>query len=216
MAAHGKSGKRNRFCCSPAKPCKCESPNNYRKNCVVGWSYQAHHVLCKASVKTCIAKKRGLSLIVKETRWCVNAKGNMIALPLWGHTVKWYYKNDKSPPFRNLPQHDWDHNGSGSYREEVESSLDDLAAEVASAKKKHDKERVKNLKGGLVSRSQSFKRKLRACGKRQGGTHRQFTTEGSNARWHEPFSMAQSATEKGYPKQYWKSAVRDKVSRFFA
>lgn len=222
---HKAKGRRNRFCCVRGTPCKCESPNNYRTNCKPSWSgpggaelpYAAHHVLCVASVKSCIAKKRGLAPIVKETRWCVNRKPNMVALPLWGDTVKWYYKNrTTSPPFRNLPQHDWDHNGSDSYREEVEASLDGLADNVADAKDKHDDARVKQLSGGLNSRSQQFKARLKARGRRCGGTHKQFKDEGKNARWHEPFSMAGSATSKGYPAQDWRQAVIDKVRRFFA
>lgn len=220
---HKAKGKRNRFCCTRGTPCKCESPNNYRKNCDPAWkgpkgqtlAYTAHHVLCVASVKSCIVKKRGLAPIVKETRWCVNRKPNMVALPLWGHTVKWYHKNDESPPFRNLTQHDWDHNGDGSYREEVEASLDGLADNVSDAKDKHDDERVKQLKGGLNTRAQQFKSRLKSRGRRKGGTHKQFQTQGSNAHWHEPFSMAGSATAKGYPKQDWRKAVLDKVKRFF-
>ncbi|MDE2614030.1 MAG: hypothetical protein KGL78_11355 [Burkholderiales bacterium] len=222
---HKAKGKRNRFCCTRGTPCKCESPNNYRTICKPAWTgptgaelpYTAHHVLCVASVKACIVKRRGLAPIVKQTRWCVNRKGNMVALPLWGHTVKWYHKNrNTSPPFRNLTQHDWDHNGDGSYREEVEASLDGLADNVADAKDKHDDARIKDLKGGLNSRSQQFKARLKSRGRRRGGTHKQFQDEGKNARWHEPFSMAASATSKGYPKQDWRRSVLDKVRRFFA
>lgn len=219
---HKAKGKRNRFCCTRGKPCKCESPNNYRKNCDPGWSakgkvlgYAAHHVLCVASVKACIVKKRGLAAIVKETRWCVNRKPNMVALPLWGQSVAWYHKNDEAPPFRNRTQHDWDHNGDDSYRVEVENSLDGLADNVADAKDKHDDERVKQLKAGLNSRAQRFKNLLKSRGKRKGGTHKQFQTDGGSARWHEPFSMAAYATDKGYPKQDWKKSVRDKVKNFF-
>ena len=220
---HKAAGKRNRFCCTRGTPCKCESPNNYRKNCSPVWYddkggalFAAHHLLCVASVKSCIAKKRGLSPIVKETRWCVNARNNMVALPLWGHTVKWYYKNpDMKPPFKNRTQHDWDHNGSDSYREEVEDSLTTLADNVNDAKDKHDDARLKQLKAGLNSRARDFRGKLKARGKRQGGTHKQFQTNGGNTSWHAPFSMAASATAKGYPAQDWRKAVRDKERRFF-
>jgi len=219
---HKAKGKKNRFCCTRGTPCKCESPNNYRKNCDPSWSaggktlaYAAHHVLCVASVKSCIAKKRGLAPIVKQTRWCVNRKGNMVALPLWGHSVKWYHKNDDAPPFRNRTQHDWDHNGDDSYREEVESSLDGLADNVADAKDKHDDERVKQLAAGLNARAQRFKTLLKNRAKRRGGTHKQFQNDGADARWHEPFSMSAYATAKGYPSQDWKKAVRDKVKSYF-
>jgi A nuclease family of the HNH/ENDO VII superfamily with conserved AHH len=220
---HKQAGKKNRFCCVRGQPCKCESPNNYKTICDPGWihingrsQFAAHHVLCVANVKASIAKKRGLAPIVKQTRWCINAKHNMVALPLWGQTVKWYHKNrNTAPPFANRTQHDWDHNGDDSYREEVGKSLDGLAANVADAKDKHDDARVKNLTAGLNSRVTQFKAKLTGRAKRKGGTHKQFTTNGSNARWHEPFSMSAYATSKGYPKQDWRKSITDKVRRFF-
>lgn len=219
---HKAASKKNRFCCVRGKPCKCESPHNYRTICDPGWrdakgkpTYEAHHALCVSSVNSCVVKKKGMAPVRRQTRWCVNSATNMIALPLWGHTVKWYFKNDTSPPFRNRPQHDWDHNGSGSYREEVEESLDAMMEDLADAKDKHDDERIKNLKAGLDSRSRRFKNTLRTRGRRNGGTHKQFTTKGARPRWHEPFSMAGSATEKGYPAQNWRDLVREKVKSYF-
>jgi len=85
---HAAASKKNLFCCVRGTPCKCPSPNNYRTNCKPSWGvdpkgkvvgYAAHHLLCVASVKACVVKKRGLAPIVKKTRWCVNARNNRSA-----------------------------------------------------------------------------------------------------------------------------------------
>jgi hypothetical protein len=222
--AHAQAGKKNRFCCTRGKPCKCESPNNYRTNCAPSpmWkvaktneAYAAHHILCKASVQQCIAARKGMEVVVKQTRWCVNKPENMIALPLWGHTVKWYHKNDDAPPFCDLPQHDWDHNGADSYQEEVEESLNALAMNLQKAKGKHDADGLKELRDGLDARSRKFRKKLRDRGSRQGKTHRQFSDKTRKKRWWEPFSMAGFASQKGYPTQNWRDLVKEKVKNFF-
>ncbi len=223
---HKGKGKKIKFCCTRGTPCKCPSANNYRTICKPTWKdpngkelkYEAHHALCVSSVKACLAKKRGIMTIVKETRWCVNCATNMIALPLWGHTVRWYHKFDTSPPFRNRPQHDWDHNGSDSYREEVEKSLDNLAEQIAESQEVHD-EKTKQIVGKLNSLARGYKAKLKARGRRNRGTHRQFSSErgkpsAARKNWYLPFSMAASATRKGYPAQNFRQLVKDKVTRF--
>ena len=60
----------------------------------------------------------------------------MKAMPLWGHTVQWYcsFKEDddgtiegkvksrtREPLFKNIPQHDFDHNYEKGYTYEVAS-----------------------------------------------------------------------------------------------
>ena len=56
-------------------------------------SYQAHHLLCLAEMGAVVvgeAAERELLGIVNETKWCINKKKNMLAMPVWGHTIMWY------------------------------------------------------------------------------------------------------------------------------
>src|ERR1700690_1795961 len=88
---------------------KCDRhKNEYQKNCVpppLGWdafffiqgkkervvkNFEAHHAVCVACATEFIALDPKIVKIVKETDWCVNSTVNMLAMPLWGHTIKYY------------------------------------------------------------------------------------------------------------------------------
>lgn len=87
--------------------------------------FEAHHVACVAPVSAFIAGDSALKDVVHQTTWCINKPSNMLAMPLWGHTVKWYCQitaasdvvnidaAQQAPPFKNIPQHNFDHNGPG-------------------------------------------------------------------------------------------------------
>src|SRR5262245_53019212 len=106
-----------KFCAVKGQPCTHNGApgNDYRKVCKPAWSnltyaqkyvdkdtgvndprprsYEAHHILCLAQVKKVIVKeseKNDFTDIVDSTEWCINDKRNMIALPMWGHTIMWY------------------------------------------------------------------------------------------------------------------------------
>ena len=76
--------------------------------------YQAHHILCVASVTKYLGEKgkkiKKIRKIVKQTDWCINDKRNMIALPCFGQTVQWYWDiagdwvrlGMYPPPFTNI------------------------------------------------------------------------------------------------------------------
>lgn len=173
-------------------------------------SHEAHHIACVASVTAFIAKDKDLLPIVQNTKWCINDKANMIALPLWPHTIEWYCKLSRAsplrpeileksvhgkyvmssmcePPFADLPQHDYDH---GKYSSEVDAELKNLAARLKKVKgHEQQKEKLKAALDRLVSH---FKNELKRRGQRVGGTHAAWNL-GMNFRgseWYMPFSMA--------------------------
>jgi len=160
MGGHNRAKFKDDFCAVAAQPsCGCSINADYVAVCRPNWpdhafvrkitgnpnpppkSFEAHHILCAASVGVMIvdAGGKGVGKLVGDTEWCINTRKNMIAMPLWGHTVKWYCNipavtlgaaNRKAPPFKNLPQHDWDHTGNGGYQEEVDADLRDVVKDL--------------------------------------------------------------------------------------
>ena len=53
-------------------------------------AHEAHHIACVASVTKIITKSSDIRSIVHNTGWCVNDGDNVIALPMWAHTILWY------------------------------------------------------------------------------------------------------------------------------
>ncbi len=240
MASHNREKFKKEFCAVAADGA-CDCGNDYKANCVPApawdsandftWfikgqgarqqSYAPHHVLCVASIATLLidATDKKVEGVVEATKWCVNKKPNMIAMPLWGHTVKWYCNisaltmagGQTTPPlFQNLPQHDWDHTGKGAYIEELEEVLRKLVNTVS--KKAHEAKPV-DLAGALDKLADAFQAKLKARGLRQGGTHVAWQSGATNQDWFLPFSMANdgSATRKGYPKLDFSKKVLRKL-----
>jgi len=114
--------------------------------------------------KVVTSKKKEIQQVIDESKWCINSKKNMIALPLWGTTVMYYCNNmsgivsgDQAgllkgiagnllssvatpPPFKNLPQHNYGHSGStivSSYNKEIEQKLKDWIATIDVRIKQH-------------------------------------------------------------------------------
>ncbi len=175
MAGHTEGLKKVKFCSKRAE--KCECGNKYRAPCegeAAGWdaiapgcsryaaklltgaqtrSHEAHHVACVASVTGVITANASIDPIVRSTVWCVNVASNMIALPLWPHSIQWYVMmatgtlelDPVAPPFADVPQHDYDH---GRYNKEVEDSLREIPGMAKKAAKKH-KDPTGNLAGQL-------------------------------------------------------------------
>jgi hypothetical protein len=246
------------FCAQRAEKCDLHE-NQYQKNCeppASNWSGyffvqgdakrclkkpEAHHVLCVACVTEFmgkdqqIGKAEKLAPIVKQTNWCINAKPNMLAMPLWGHTLKWYvlgFSQDPTakldqllqaaplmsggaPPFKDIPQHDYDHNSERGYKKEVDKNLQRLAEQIAKVAKKSHKLAVEELKEELEQLSAKFKRELSRRGKRQGGTDRAWKSglNNTNPQWYEPFSMANdgNVAEREFPAVGRKSKLRAKM-----
>ena len=140
---HDRGERKGQFCAVPARP-KCDDcphDKDYIEVCEPkGWyehtferlvnaeagkftfpkKYEAHHLVCVAPTTQELVSKKGIQGVIRQTKWCINNKDNMIAMPLWGHTIKWYCtisehggeinENEKAPKFKNIPQHDFDHN----------------------------------------------------------------------------------------------------------
>jgi hypothetical protein len=241
-----KEGKRvGKFCalkankCEP--PCTSAPPNKYRENCEpppAGWDkltypqqfrkffsrrrpWEAHHVLCVSAVNSVFTgRSSGITKIVKQTEWCINNKNNMYAMPMWGHTLRWYINAAEPgfrmikladgsvwhkssippPPFENIPQHNYGH---GDYIEEVKTKLKRIAAKVKEGKESHEI-KVQNLRDDIDDASIYFKEKLDERGQRCGGTHKAWdmglrASGDSKSDWYKPFSMAASPREITFP-----------------
>jgi hypothetical protein len=237
---HKRGSKKGKFCGIPGNPCECG--NDYIKICEPGWSshtfarlvkaqggafsfqkkYEAHHVVCVAPVSSELIAKPSIEGVIKETQWCINNKDNMLAMPLWGHTVKWYCtitaaggsvaSDIPAPPFANIPQHDWDHNCKEGYTYEVEQAAKNLAQDAEEAGHEISPE---DLKGALDGLSSDFKSLLSERGARQSGTHEAWKSGGTQADWCQPFSMASTdkVTSKGYPVKKFDESVAKWIKR---
>ena len=202
---HSEEYKNDKFCgrvpCEHSDYIKCCSPGwsaqtffqRGAKGSVIPKKYEAHHLLCWSCVIAAFFTDPKAKAILKGTDWCVNRKTNMIALPLWGHTVKWYLDSDQAPPFANLPQHDWDHNCALGYTAEVDKELKRFARDLKDAKAAHELPEPKDIAGALKSTSGRYRATVRARGIRSGGTHASFLGGGSTPGWYLPFSMASAA-----------------------
>src|SRR5215471_17928198 len=106
--SHSEGDKVGKFCTQ--RKSKCDCGNKYRDVCKPGWatftyfelwqtkkgpktvqkSYEAHHVLCVASVTGLLSAKDTIRKSLEQTTWCINTGRNLIALPEFAHTVTWY------------------------------------------------------------------------------------------------------------------------------
>jgi uncharacterized protein YdaT len=227
MGKHSKGVQKGKFCAlRTGSSQKCthkdgSAGSQYREVCEPSWSdvfffqgrkktrkeYEAHHILCVASVTGLLAKKGNILEIIEQTKWCINVKKNMVAMPLWGHTVQYYANIEiklrdikmedrirtrrKGPPFKKIPQHDYDHNSKKGYKSEVDKEMKRIAKQIADNKDKH-KAAVASLKRKLNAASKDFRDELVRRGKRCGGTHKAWLDgmKELNAEWYKPFSMA--------------------------
>jgi len=242
--------------CSP--PCTSNPPSEYRENGKPEWvewaalmptpgdpqrtaltfiqgskkkvtkDYEAHHLLCVACVTEMLAGEAKLREILEQTEWCINAKKNMLGMPLWGHTLQWYcdlaaggelLENVAAPRFENVPQHDYDHNSKEGYTKEVKRSLATLAEKVAKSTDKHE-EVAGTLKHDLEDLSDVYRDKLSNRGMRSGGTHNAWKkgSEHPDSDWYLPFSMANtgSAEKRTFPAPNIDSKVASKIKRLAA
>lgn len=233
--------------CAVAADGECDCGNDYKKNCkpAPAWkaslnftwnnkktgkrqqSYAPHHIVCVASVGTLIIQASGKKVdgIVKATVWCANTKKNMIAMPLWGHTVQWYCNVPEetlrtaargAPDFEDIPQHDWDHTGQGCYINELN---DEIIPIVKNMRKAGHTAATEDLAGQLDDMSDDFREKLEDRGVRGSpkGTHegwkKGLKDRTGNSTWYLPFSMAAAAAagRKGFPKLTFNSKVMAKL-----
>ena len=123
---HRRGGVSNNFCTAAGTPCGCNNnyvtpceseadgwgdyPQKYTvKNKATKLieelrqnrrCFEAHHILPVACVsETVLAwdkEKNADPSVVTGTKWCINVADNMIALPMWGHTIIYYCDNFKA------------------------------------------------------------------------------------------------------------------------
>lgn len=252
MAGEHERGKREgQFCSVPADPkcADCPGSKTYIEVCKPDWNahtfqrlvrnkikpftfakkYEAHHIACVAPVTSIVAVDPDINDIVHQTKWCINKESNMLAMPLWGHTVKWYCvitaasqeadfdDSAKAPPFKDIPQHDFDHNCSEGYTWEVEQAAKRVVEKCKKANQEH------KLKSGALAAlldkmSADFKTQLQTRGTRKGGTHAGWglgQKEPPDAQWSHPFSMASDGkvSKIGFPVRNFSASVAKWVAR---
>jgi hypothetical protein len=216
---HSAGVLKDKFCAQRKDKCDKDG-QEYRENCKVSWTHQAHHVLCVASVTQYVAKKRGIADIVKMTDWCINTKPNMLAMPPYLGTMVKYYKqwirdieSAKTPPFNNIPVHMCDH---PSYKGEIDREMKKIADRAAKSTEQH-KTASGTMKGELDSFRDKMKRELNKRGKRGDGTHNEWLKAYAGKptdKWYLPFSMADDddAEERSFPMRR-NAAAMEKVAK---
>ena len=232
---HDRGERKAQFCAVPAKP-KCEDcpgSKDYIAVCEPGeWfghtflrlvraasgtfsfekKYEAHHLVCVAPVSDELVAKEEIKGVIEQTVWCINNESNMLAMPLWGHTVMWYceitaasdipeFNAMPAPKFANIPQHDSDHNSPGRYTWEVTEACKRLAKKIEES---GHKLKGPDLAATLNDLAGKFKNiLLNVRGTRSGGTHAAWRMgqEDPNSAWCYPFSMASNVwvTKKAFP-----------------
>lgn len=172
--------------------------------------YEAHHLVCVASVEEYIVAAADTKLfkgVLENTEWCVNEKVNMLAMPVWGHTIFYYCFNDlddpPAPPFANIPMHNFDHLGKGRYKSEVDEAMQDVVRDLKEMKNEH-KINPEDIYDAIIDWSKEFRRRLlEERGIRSGGTHQAWENgKDGEEDWCKPFSMASDAfvPKRGFPK----------------
>lgn len=204
---HSEEFANKKFCAR----CPCDH-NNYVTICDPGWgdanlwkfaqrisktsagrrNYEAHHILCWSPVVEVFFEEKAKP-IVEGTEWCVNNATNMIAMPVWGHTVQWYSSSQEPPPFTGLPQHDRDHNTKAGFTKEVLDELKSMIKDLKKAQAQHKLPPPAAIKGALDTKSRTFRTTLQTRGQRGGGTHANWMNGATNKKWYLPFSMASDA-----------------------
>jgi|SRR5271165_2487316 len=244
MSGHSEGVEKGKFCALRKDKCPCG--NEYQENCTpapddwtaddkfwqgssmgVAKKFEAHHLLCVASVTEFIGKKPAIKKIVEQTDWCINDTTNMFAMPLWGHTIKHYCNlaedgelldKVKAPHFKNIPQHDYDHNSTGGYTSEVNKAMKNLARTVEEqATDKHEAD-AKKLKKKLDGLSNDFRSELQRRGSsRCNGTHKawQKGSKYPESDWYLPFSMATDAIaeKRTFPASNFDNKLGQKILR---
>jgi hypothetical protein len=229
MAGHTEGAKKGLFCSLRTEECPCgnkykdimkgtESWGRYKQKhrtlIAVERSPEAHHVLPVASVTANItANTKIRPEVVENTKWCVNDKPNMIALPLFEMTFTHYLvKHDPDadatippPPFAGLPMHNYGH---AAFQKEVGEELEEVAEDAKTNTQNHE-EASETLLAALNQAREDFMLELNSRGKREKGTHVEFLNAitGSAPKWYVPFSMAEKPEHRAFPVEGGKSGL---------
>jgi A nuclease family of the HNH/ENDO VII superfamily with conserved AHH len=189
-------------------------------------AYEAHHILCVSPVTKELVGNKTIKAAIEETEWCINNGENMIAMPLWGHTVQHYCKITKSklflpkdvppPPFENLPQHNIDHNSKEGYTYEITKECQRLVKDIIDSEHQLKGESLKGVLDGLSS---DWRIELKSRGTdRKGGTHNAWKLawdDPPDPDWFHPFSMASEGkiSKMGFPVHKFDDKVAAWIER---
>jgi hypothetical protein len=203
---HKRGAKKGAFCACAVSGGKCDCGHNYRStNKPKFWPFQAHHLLPVTCVNSVLVSDSKIIGILRQTKWCINAKDNMFGMPTWGFTVQYYCKftrvlrslriREPAPKWKNIPQHLNDHN---IYNEEVSSNLTSV---VEGWKVTGHQIQATDIAGDLETLSDTMKGFLKDRGIRVGGTHAAWkgAIKGEEPDWYKPFSMAEEPCPRAFP-----------------
>ncbi len=200
----------SKFCST--RVCSCGKKNDYQDCCkavreewkiVQGsrgrmFGLEAHHILCVESMNQRPKGESGEKLhqILMQTEWCINASINMIALPKFGHTLKWYSIRELSAPpsWKNHPHHDIHHNNTGGYRSQIGREIGNtMDMFIKNIENKNCELSTSAIAENLNALARKWRSVLRNRGSRQGGTHAAWNRAARDPTYREwilPFSMA--------------------------
>jgi A nuclease family of the HNH/ENDO VII superfamily with conserved AHH len=228
MAGHSEGDLVGEFCTQRKAKCDKHGEQYRAVNCVVPWEYQAHHVLCVASVTQYLSADTDITPIVEQTAWCINKKDNMLAMPTYMGTVyrlfaAWALLPGASgkPPFADIPVHGYDHNSKEGYKNEIDTEMKAMANRAKKSKAKHE-ETSATLLGELNTYQGRMKPALKKRGERGAGTYDEWIKVYSGEKapdsdWYVPFSMANKGCidPRTFPLARAK-AIQDRVKQLVA
>lgn len=154
--------------------------------------HEAHHILSVSCVNGYgdldEDQKKVVERCCHETDWNINNANNLIALPLFGHTLKWYVidENTDPPEWKDLPQHDWDHNSAKGYCADVKKAVLDFYGKLELQVEGHTVT-AKSIRDDLIGMENDWRAEIKERGE---GTHDAWGNMAVQANWYEPFSMA--------------------------
>jgi hypothetical protein len=182
--SHDKCSNAGAKGCDHQKNCQ-DQPVTWKTS--TGWTWgdewESHHVLCISCVNRYMvlaahkADRTFIDNCYLETAWCINQEPNLIALPM-----KLVYQTYPKSLTLNLPCHDWDHNNTGGYTDEV---TEQIHLKVWQKLKQKNTEKPCDLAKSvvvkeLVDLAADFKKELGRRGNRPVGTG-----SGTKAAWDE-------------------------------
>jgi len=224
MASHGKGIEQKQFCALRTN--KCKDGNEYRENCKPSplYDYRAHHILCVASVTQYLATVSTILPIVEQTKWCINKKSNMLAMPLWGMFMKAALQrheagNFTAPSYNKIPMHNYGHTGTTSYKTEIDNKMIEIAQQMEESTAAH-KNSAKKLAAALNGYRGRMKGELKRRGGRGAGTHVEWQgvyggVSAADHAWYMPFSMADDGDvePRPFPCKKASSATAAKIAK---
>ena len=221
---HSEGALKGEFCTQRKAKCDKHSEQYREKNCgTVTWEFQAHHVLCVASVTQYIStavKKE----IVNQTPWCINRANNMIAMPPYFGTIfKMYFAwlslpgVAGKPPFADIPIHGYDHNSKEGYKNDIDTEMRAIAGRAEKSTAKHEVTSA-TLQSELDTYRDRMRPLLKKRGERGLGTHVEWMkvyagVKAVDSDWYIPFSMADDGCiePRTFPLAKGSKAVEEKV-----